>query len=93
VRPPGHRPPQRIGPCGANRISTSEVMYRARAFKDELRSRAFRGSATGACARVPADQSTRLTIRVRVCRGRALRKRTSRRQGRRGSLPANRALD
>jgi hypothetical protein len=30
-----------------------------RAFKDELRSRAFRGSATGTCARVPADQSAR----------------------------------
>ena len=37
-------------------------MYRARAFKEELRSRAFRGSATGACARVPADQSARLPI-------------------------------
>ncbi len=38
------------------------VMYRARAFKDELRCRAFRGSATGTCARVPADQSARLPI-------------------------------
>jgi hypothetical protein len=37
--------------------------------KDELRSRAFRGSATGTCARVPADQSAPLPITPRGLSG------------------------